>query len=92
MSGRVQVLEGDAVEVMHAFSTDEWGQRRWMDAKCHRNATAGRPRRRGRCPFRVRIAIWQSYFGVDYLPNDGELGDGVVDILGVLTEFYKFVN
>ena len=27
-SGRVQALEGDAVEVMHAFSVDERGQRR----------------------------------------------------------------
>jgi len=35
---------------------------------------------------------WQSYFDGDYLPNHGELGDGVVDKVGVLNELYKIVN
>ena len=34
----------------------------------------------------------QRYFGADYLPNRGKLGDGVIDTLGVLAEFYKFVD
>jgi len=34
----------------------------------------------------------QSYFDGDYLPNLGELGDNVVDKVGVLNEFYKIVN
>jgi len=35
---------------------------------------------------------WQSYFNSDYLPNQSELGDGVVDKVGVLAEFYHIVN
>jgi len=35
---------------------------------------------------------WQSYFDKDYLPNQNELGDGVVDKVGVLAEFYNIVN
>ena len=80
------------MEVMHALSTDERGQRQRTDAKCRQNAVVGRPRRRGQCPFRAENRDKQRYFGADYLPNRGKLGDGVVDILGVLTEFYKFVN
>jgi len=38
------------------------------------------------------ITDWQSYFDDDYLPNQGELGDGVVDKVGVQAEFYKIVN
>ena len=34
----------------------------------------------------------QSYFDRDYLPNQGELGDGVVDKVEVLAEFYNIVN
>ena len=35
---------------------------------------------------------WQSLFDDDYLPNHGKLGDGVVDKVGVITEFYNIVN
>jgi len=35
---------------------------------------------------------WQSYFDSDYLPNQSELGDGVVDKVRVLAEFYNIIN
>ena len=38
------------------------------------------------------ITDWQSYFDDDYLPNQGKLGDGVVDKVEVLAEFYNIVN
>jgi len=63
-----------------------------MGTKWQPGAAPGRPRRRTELTIRVRDDVWQSYFGADYVPNPGELGDGVVDTLRVLTEFYKFVN
>jgi len=38
------------------------------------------------------LIVWQSKFNDDYLPNQSELGDGVVDKVEVLTEFYNIVN
>jgi len=35
---------------------------------------------------------FQSHFDADYLPNQSELGDDVVDKVGVLAEFYNIVN
>jgi hypothetical protein len=34
----------------------------------------------------------RGYFCDDYLPNQGELGDGAVGKLGELSEIYNFVN
>jgi len=35
---------------------------------------------------------WESYFDNDFLPNQNELGDGVLDKVGVLAELYNIVN
>ena len=40
----------------------------------------------------LTMTDWQSYFDRDYLPNQGQLGDGVVDKVEVLAEFYNIVN
>ena len=39
----------------------------------------------------MAMVVWQSDFDNDYLPNQNELGDSVVDKVGVLAEFYNIV-
>jgi len=71
---------------------DERGQRRHMGAKWQPGVALGDHDGELGSESDHAITDWQSYFDDDYLPNQGELGDGVVDKVEVLAEFYNIVN
>ena len=91
-NGRVHCVRGVAVEVMRVLGADERGQGRRTGAKCRRCSVTGRPRRRARLRFRHGDGHLIERLRQRLSPKPNELGDGVVDKVGVLAEFYNIVN